>query len=625
MNRKTLRKRKASSVERQQGRNKATIEIAGNNQTLIRPPVCKAAVFSGGGARGVAYAGMIDAMSAKEGFIEGLTHVSGSSAGAMTASLLAIGMSAENIKKIILELNLKNLMDRGRFSFRAKGDRFRNALDIAYMLQLDEHLQKISPNKTLPPEVIRLKEKIQAYKQALEAQGLDIKNLDALLELSKDSKKVKQIDKVFLNTPKKDKITFSDVNALKRILPNTIKNLTVTVTNQTTNQLEIYNQTSQESLAETVQISGAHPLLFIPRKDSKGHLKADGGILDNMPAEALIKKEGVDQEEILCVYTQQHSEFASRSAMGKTHARENRTGLGRLLDAIFKKIFGGAVKEKVAATRNAEKVFYHNHNMLYLNTFRIAVDSMNASLEEKMAVIEQCRQSTEQFLNERVKKFDHPFLAMLNLGEEKLVEIIVDQTNASFDEVSPDFRYFAAQSKILFSLQKDLRSELSAYHASKNKKDKDQLLVEIAISIGNMMDILAQPGRSKIDLSIQNKALRLCLHQVDYMAEGKLRPCLEALAKLDYQDDRMVARQVFKGFLLPIDSISRSDWRSSLGAPQITVETHDLLDEDYAAMNSSLFEKAPELKKVNLKLEEQDLLDEAHPGTEASLFDRTKK
>ena len=86
----------------------------------LNPPEHRGLVLSGGGAKGIGYAGMNKAM-AERGFIKNLTHISGASAGAMTASLMAIGISPENITALATELNLIKVLDTGGFRVRAKG------------------------------------------------------------------------------------------------------------------------------------------------------------------------------------------------------------------------------------------------------------------------------------------------------------------------------------------------------------------------------------------------------------------------------------------------------------------------------------------------------------------------
>lgn len=66
------------------------------------------AVFSGGGVKAFAFVGALEAMNKKK--IE-VVRVAGSSAGAIVAGLFAAGYQVSEMKEIMLDLNLKELLD----------------------------------------------------------------------------------------------------------------------------------------------------------------------------------------------------------------------------------------------------------------------------------------------------------------------------------------------------------------------------------------------------------------------------------------------------------------------------------------------------------------------------------
>ena len=84
-------------------------------------------MLSGGGAKGIAYTGMLHEMY-RMGKIKNLTHISGSSAGAMSTSLIALGMSSKDFETITTKLNISNLIDISLRGGRSDGIRFRNVL-----------------------------------------------------------------------------------------------------------------------------------------------------------------------------------------------------------------------------------------------------------------------------------------------------------------------------------------------------------------------------------------------------------------------------------------------------------------------------------------------------------------
>lgn len=72
--------------------------------------------FSGGGASGAMYSGVRDALE-ESGKIKEIKAVAGSSAGAITASLIATGISRDDFQKLSAETNFQELVDSKRKKF----------------------------------------------------------------------------------------------------------------------------------------------------------------------------------------------------------------------------------------------------------------------------------------------------------------------------------------------------------------------------------------------------------------------------------------------------------------------------------------------------------------------------
>jgi len=68
-------------------------------------------VFEGGGVKGIAYGGALEALD-KKGFLSNITRVAGTSAGAINATLLALDYSPAEVSKIIAETDFKNFEDK---------------------------------------------------------------------------------------------------------------------------------------------------------------------------------------------------------------------------------------------------------------------------------------------------------------------------------------------------------------------------------------------------------------------------------------------------------------------------------------------------------------------------------
>ncbi|MFL5764189.1 MAG: patatin-like phospholipase family protein [Bacteroidia bacterium] len=67
-------------------------------------------VFEGGGVKGIAYGGALEVLNSMN-IIPGIQRVAGTSAGAINATLLALGYTSDEVSKIIAETNFKDFED----------------------------------------------------------------------------------------------------------------------------------------------------------------------------------------------------------------------------------------------------------------------------------------------------------------------------------------------------------------------------------------------------------------------------------------------------------------------------------------------------------------------------------
>ena len=67
-------------------------------------------VFEGGGVKGIAYIGAMQVLE-DEGVLPAVERVGGTSAGAINATLFALGFSIAEQRTILNRLNFKNFMD----------------------------------------------------------------------------------------------------------------------------------------------------------------------------------------------------------------------------------------------------------------------------------------------------------------------------------------------------------------------------------------------------------------------------------------------------------------------------------------------------------------------------------
>jgi NTE family protein len=75
-------------------------------------------VFSGGGIKGLAYAGVIKALEEKQ-LMKNIKCFAGASAGAITAALLAVGMNSSEIQKEMSEVNFETFLKESKVDIEA--------------------------------------------------------------------------------------------------------------------------------------------------------------------------------------------------------------------------------------------------------------------------------------------------------------------------------------------------------------------------------------------------------------------------------------------------------------------------------------------------------------------------
>ena len=80
--------------------------------------------LSGGGCKGMVYSGMLKALE-ETNTISGVKHVSGTSAGATTAALIACGITSPELKRILQDKLSEKL---GEGWFRDKIDPYKDSL-----------------------------------------------------------------------------------------------------------------------------------------------------------------------------------------------------------------------------------------------------------------------------------------------------------------------------------------------------------------------------------------------------------------------------------------------------------------------------------------------------------------
>ncbi len=208
-------------------------------------------VFSGGGARGVLYIGAYAAMHETHLF-DSVTHVSGTSAGALTAAFISAGMSPQSLKLKLSTMHFKKFLGE-------KNSIFQTERDAAPLYEfLKENIRKSIKNRlTSLQSTEQLKPKSQIIYDRLS------------------------------NNSASQLITFNDIHHLYLEYPEYFKELTVTAVHAQGGALQLFNhiETPDVEIALACKASSSIPGLLKPVMINN-KLYYDGGTYDNIPTEA---------------------------------------------------------------------------------------------------------------------------------------------------------------------------------------------------------------------------------------------------------------------------------------------------------------------------------------------------
>nr|WP_235864699.1 patatin-like phospholipase family protein [Pseudomonas costantinii] len=260
----------------------------------MSPPPVTQLVLSGGGAKGVAYPGAIKALE-ENGALTGVRAISGSSAGAISAALLASGMTADEFTDLSNSLDLSALMNSDNPLLRKLQDAGSTA--GKWLGKFSEKLQTaFTMLPRLGTEAGQLEELVRSKSRAtVLARIAETPSKASLPEVRAIADK--------LNAG--GVVTFMDLQVLSRHIP-TIKalNITGTGTFEGRSQLVVFNAslTPDMDIARAAHISAALPVVFkAPVEQGHGFQVdgektsfQDGGLMLNTPVDGLYQRQFSD-------------------------------------------------------------------------------------------------------------------------------------------------------------------------------------------------------------------------------------------------------------------------------------------------------------------------------------------
>lgn len=236
-------------------------------------------VFEGGGVKGIAYVGAMEVLK-KKGILDQISRVGGTSAGAINATLFALGFSNEEQNAILKKLNFKNFMD----------DSWGVARDVD-----------------------RLINQYGWYKGDFFHQWIS----------------------------KHISIKLGDPNATFQNLKEANKpDLFVYGTNLSTRFGEVFSieHTPTTRIADAVRISMSIPLFFAAVRNARNDVYVDGGVLNNYPVKLFDREKYISPENrekmatVTDYYEKENKRFLKKHP-NRSPYRYNKETLGFRLDS----------------------------------------------------------------------------------------------------------------------------------------------------------------------------------------------------------------------------------------------------------------------------------------------------
>lgn len=227
----------------------------------------------GGGMKGGGFVGAAELLE-ETGVLSQIEAVSGSSAGGIFATLLALGYTAKELRQEMNVLDFRRLQDK-------------DAPGWVESTGIEDFIKGFEPQTKKQKQSLFTIEEIIEF---LLSKNLGIWKGDALIIL---------MQRLIARKTGKPNLTFKELDELTRMHPGVFRNLVLTGTNVTSKKLEYYSASEWPDMpiSDAIRISASFPFGFVPvtkpiLKRLKGAdgkpeyslgVRIDGGFLENLP------------------------------------------------------------------------------------------------------------------------------------------------------------------------------------------------------------------------------------------------------------------------------------------------------------------------------------------------------
>ncbi len=363
-------------------------------------------VFQGGSVKGIAYVGALEVLEETLDMKQ-IKRVAGTSAGSITAALLAVGCNTAQIRELLLEFDFKEILDdcAGGVSTQPK------VLKSVEKQEQDKptFFSKI-PAKTAK---IPLAYRLLSHNGVYEGEYIRTWVEKILFE---------QVS--FLTNGEYDgtNLTFLELHELTEKFPGVFRDLFVVGSNLTRGVQTVFSYDNPETqhviIADAIRISMSIPALFKPHHvyfkidgqrliDTRRDEWVDGGLYENYPIDCFDDLKYMEPGESLVVedrrlYNPQTLGFRLVGKDRKDYCEGISTQPPQNASSSVTSFFSAIVnarkaqqEQKYSQAENVERTVYIDHS-------GISTLAFNISEENQRALIDSGRQATELYLS----KFD---------------------------------------------------------------------------------------------------------------------------------------------------------------------------------------------------------------------------
>lgn len=398
--------------------------------TLVRrAPQIENLVLRGGGAKGVGNPPALVEME-RAGLLSGLELVVGTSAGALTAAVLASGMSATELKTFTDGLDMGSLKGKPEH-YATKYPTVGVSLTGFHAGKALETIDRQTAGSVagyLNAEWAKpaFQQRLTQLRTEGKLSEADCRRLDALRTQNYDTDRTAQM------------ITFHDLEILHRIEPGKFKQLTLTGWDSTHGTETYFRAASHPNMpvAVAARISMSIPVFFASVQyappGERHRSWADGGIGSNMPTEAVyVQRRGVDVEETAARTMLMTFDEGGRAYTVLHGPKDQREKKADFLESVL------SGNPLLTQTQNADRKKIHDAGPNAFVVFHgdIGTLDMGASQERVAAAQAMSQLKTLEMIEQRM---DQAYAVQTDSLEEAVVMMSPSDKQAILDGGAPN-------------------------------------------------------------------------------------------------------------------------------------------------------------------------------------------